>query len=342
VDVRTYRPEDAPRVVALLRAAFGDWPGRRVAAHERPDDFWRWKHERNPHGASYVLLADSDGELAALRSYMTWPLQVGRRLVSAVHTVDIATAPAFRGKGISSDISRQAIEHLRETNSFSLGLPNDMSRSQSERIGWQPVGSFRLWIQVRRPVRVTHRARSLRSPGRSLAVPSVEAPAAANALADSAGVAALLSQCRADGSHLATAADPDYLRWRYEPVLGDYRALTEHDGGALTGLAIFTLRQRGELWEGSVCELFVRPGDRRTARRLLKQVAGCAPHDYLAAAPPAGSGLERTLARSGFVPSPLGARALGVTPYHDGLAPDPLRRESWSLSFGDLERLQLC
>ena len=342
MEVRTYRPEDAPRVVALLRAAFGDWPGRRVAAHGRPEELWRWKHERNPHGASYVLLAERDGQLAAMRSYMPWPLRVGARKVEAVHTVDIATDPAFRGEGLSSKLSRQAIEHLRESNSFALGLPNDMSRSQSRRIGWQAVDPVPIWVQVRRPIRVTHRARSLRSPGRSLAVPSVEAPAAVDALLDSAAVAALLTQCRADGTHLATDVDVDYLRWRYEPLLGDYRAVTEHDGGALIGLAIFTLRQRGELWEGSVCELFVRPGDGRTARRLLKRVAGSAPLDYLAAVPPAGGELQRTLVRNGFLRSPLGGRALGVTPYHDGLAPDPSRRQSWSLSFGDLERIQLC
>jgi GNAT superfamily N-acetyltransferase len=313
-----------------------------VAAHAHPVDLWRWKHERNPHGASYVLLAESEGRLAAMRSYMPWPLRVGARKLAAVHTVDIATDPSFRGKGVSSDLSRQAIEHLRAEKSFALGLPNDMSRSQSRRVGWEPVAPIPIWVKVRRPLRVTHRARSLRSPGRSLAVPSVEAHTAVDCLSDSAPVAALLTQCRADGSHLATDAGAEYLRWRYEPMLGDYRGVTEYDGGALIGLAIFTLRQRGELWEGSVCELFVRQGDRRTARRLLKQIAGSGPLDYLAAVPPAGSELQRALARNGFVRSPLGGRALGVTLYHDGIAPDPRRRGSWSLSFGDLERLQLC
>jgi hypothetical protein len=175
-----------------------------------------------------------------------------------------------------------------------------------------------------------------------LVVPSVEAPAAADCLAELDGLAELLRDSRADGARLATDADASYLRWRYEPLLGDYRAVTEHDGGRLAGLAIFALRRRGELWEGSVCELFVRPGDGRTARRLLRQIASATPHDYLAAVPPAGSALARTLSRTGFVPSPIGGRALGVTPYHDGLAPDPCRRNSWSLSFGDLERLELC
>ena len=118
--------------------------------------------------------------------------------------------------------------------------------------------------------------------------------------------------------------------------------MSEYSGGALTGLAIFGLRQRGELWEGSVCELLVRPGDRRTAARLLRQIVRAAPLDYLAAVPPAGTGQAGTLRRAGFVPSPIGGRALGVTLYADGVRPDPRLRESWSLSFGDLERLELC
>ena len=330
-------------MVSLLRTAFGDWPGRRVAAHARPEEFFRWKHERNPHGPSYIVLAESEGRLAAMRAYMPWPLlSDGGRRLSAVHTVDLATDPDFRGRGLSSKLSRDAIHLLSETKSFAFGLPNDMSTSQSIRVGWQPVGRLPVWVRVRRPLRVVNRARSLKSPGRSLAVPSVEALSAGDCLVDGNGLTELLRDSRVDGARLATDADIDYLRWRYEPLLGDYRAVIEHDAGRLSGLAIFALRQRGELWEGSVCELFVRPGDGRTARSLLRQITGSAPLDYLAAVPPTGSALARTLARAGFFPSPIGGRSLGVTRYHDGLAPDPRRRDSWSLSFGDLERLELC
>jgi GNAT superfamily N-acetyltransferase len=343
LEVRTYRADDAPRAIALLRAAFGDWPGRRVAAYDRPDAFFSWKHERNPHGRSHIVVAESEGRLAAMRAYMPWPLYLnGGDSLNAVQGVDIATDPAFRGRGLSSQMLKGAIEELRETKSFAFGLPNDMSRSQSLRSGWQLVGTLPVWVKVRRPLRVARRAGALKSQGRSLAVPSVEAPRATDLLVDGDGLLELLADSRAHGPRLATDADVSYLRWRYEPLLGDYRAVSEHEGGRLAGLAIFGMRQRGDLWEGSVCELFVRPGDTRTAKRLLRQVARAAPLDYLAAAPPAGSALTGTLARAGFVRSPVGGRRVGVTPYHEGLAPDPRRRGSWSLSFGDLERLDLC
>jgi GNAT superfamily N-acetyltransferase len=343
LEVRTYRADDAPRVIALLRAAFGDWPGRRVAAHARPEEFFRWKHERNPHGPSYILLAEADHRLVGMRAYMPWPLHVnGGERMAAVQGVDIATHPEFRGHGISSEMLDAAIETLRDTKSFSLGLPNPMSTSQGRRKGWQEVGRLTVWVKVRRALRVVHRAGALKTSGRSLAVPSLDAPTANQVLAEPAGVAGLLSQSRLHGPRFATDLDVDYLRWRYEPMLGDYHAVTEYDGGALVGLAIFGVRQRGELWEGSVCELFVRAGDHRTARCLLRQVAQAGPLDYLAAVPPANSELARTLVRAGFVPSPVGGRRIGLTPYNDHLRPDPLRRDSWSLSFGDLERLDLC
>ena len=117
--------------------------------------------------------------------------------------------------------------------------------------------------------------------------------------------------------------------------------MTEYSGGALTGLAIFGLRQRGELWEGSVCELLVRPGDRRTAARLLRQIVRAAPLDYLAAVPPAGTGQAPACCRAAGL-RPLAGRRPGAgrDPLLRPVRPDPRRRDSWSLSFGDLERLR--
>jgi hypothetical protein len=134
----------------------------------------------------------------------------------------------------------------------------------------------------------------------------------------------------------------DYLRWRYEPFLADYRGVAEHTAGRLAGLAIFRARPRGRLWEGTVCELIVRPGDRATAARLLGKVARAAALDYMVAAPVGGSAQARSLLRAGFVRSPAGGGKLGVTPYREGVVPDPFAPESWALSLGDLERLQLC
>jgi hypothetical protein len=277
-----------------------------------------------------------------MRAYMAWPLSANGGAVRAVHSVDIATHPDFRGQGLNLELSKRAIEQLRETTSFSLGLPNQMSRSLSHKVGWQPVARLPLWVRVCRPLRVLGRPRSLRSAAGAASGAPVEAAPAAHVLSDAASVAELLDDSPASPSQLNTAADAGYLRWRYEPMLADYRAVTEHDGGRLSGLAIFAVRRRGELSEAGVCELIVRTGDKRTAARLVRQIVRAAPVDYLAAVPAGGSGQAALLRRAGFVPSPAGGRPLGVTIYREGTEPDPRARRSWSLSFGDVERLQLC
>ena len=226
-EVRTYTSADARAVLGLLEAAFGDWPGRRVAAHGRPEELFRWKHERNPHGASQIFLAEAGGRPIGMRAYMPWPLDVDGRRVDAVHTVDIATHPGHRGGGVNSELADHAVAALRETKQFALGLPNDSSASISSKSSdGRRAGRLPVWVRVRRPLRVARRLGALRSVGRSLAVPSVEAPLAAGILAAGDAVAELLHQPRPSGPHLATLTGVDYLRWRYEPLLGDYRAVS--------------------------------------------------------------------------------------------------------------------
>jgi GNAT superfamily N-acetyltransferase len=211
-ELRTYASADAPAVLELLAAAFGDWPGRRVAAHGHPEELFRWKHERNPHGASHIFLAEAGGRLIGMRAYMPWPLDVDGRRVDAVQTVDVATLPGRRGGGVSSELADHAVALLRQTNQFALGLPNDSSRSISSKIGWLDAGRLPVWVRVRRPLRVARRLGALRSAGRSLAVPSVEAPLAAGVLAAGDSVGELLHQPRTSGPHLETVRGVDLIR----------------------------------------------------------------------------------------------------------------------------------
>jgi GNAT superfamily N-acetyltransferase len=329
VEVRTYREGDAPRTLELLQAAFGDWPGPRVHASDRPAEFFRWKHETNPHGRSLIVLAEEGGRLVGTRAYMPWPLTAGGVETDAVQGVDLATHPDFRGRGVSTALMSHARALLRETRAFSVGLPNQMSRSQSRRAGWRPVGRrLPVCVRVERPLAVLRGARSMRRPVAG-PPPPVEATPAADVLAQADWAAELLEARReASAGRFATATDLAYLRWRYRPVLADYRAIA-YPGA---GLTVFRLSRRGRLNEGTVCEL-IAP-DRRTAARLLRDMARAAPFDYLSAA--------RPLVRAGLVRSPVGARALGVTPYRDGIEPDPTDSRSWALTMGDLERLELC
>jgi GNAT superfamily N-acetyltransferase len=326
VEIRTYRSGDAPAALALLQTAFKRWPGPRVLAADRPADFFRWKHESNPQGASFILVAEEDGRLLAMRAYMPWHLNADGAATGAVQAVDLATHPDARGRGLNTQLQRHAMVELRKNNAFSLGAPNDMSKSQSRKAGWRPIGRLPVWLRLQRPLGVARGVRSIRGPSHG-PPPAVEAATAESVLAQADWAAALPRMARLDAGRYSAVGDLAYLRWRYQPFLADYRAIAL----ANAGLAIFRLRRRGRLNEATVCELLA--DDRRTAARLLRAIAKAAPFDYLSTAVLVrGAGLAR---------SPLGGPLLGVTPYQEHVEPDPARRSSWALTLGDLERLEL-
>jgi GNAT superfamily N-acetyltransferase len=322
--IREYREGDAPAALDLLHSAFPDWPGPRVLAHDRPAEFFRWKHETNPQGASFIVLAEEDGRVIGMRAYMPWPLTAGGVATGAVQSVDLATHPDARGRGVNTQLQRHAMATLRDTTAFSIGMPNEMSRSQSRKAGWRPIGRLPVWVRIQRPLALARQVRGIRRPSDG-AAPTVDAPTAHSVLAQADWAAELPRVVHADQKRFSTAIDLDYLRWRYQPVLADYRAIAHENAG----LAIFRLRRRGSLNEAAVCELLAP--DRGTAARLLRAVADSAPFDYLVAGAPS----------KGLVRSPLGGPMLGVTPYRDTIEPDPAQRRSWALTLGELERIEL-
>jgi hypothetical protein len=160
----------------------------------------------------------------------------------------------------------------------------------------------------------------------------VTARSAAEVLDDGANVS-LLGETGEPGDRLTTAKDLDYLRWRYGQF-EEYRAvrLDADEGG--NGMAIFRPRRHGTFWVLEVCELLVERRDRRTARRLLRQVREAAPADLLSCGFPS----RHEAALCGFVQ--VRHREVLVTyPLQQKLVPDSTRRASWALSRGDLELL---
>jgi len=137
-EVRTYTSEDAPAALELLHEAFGEWPGRQVAAHERPEDLFRWKHERGPHGPSQIVVADDGSRLLGMRAHMHWPLDVDGLRVDAVHAVDGAILPGRKAGQIESALTERADEALRATEQLAFGLDGDPGRRAASR-GRRPV-----------------------------------------------------------------------------------------------------------------------------------------------------------------------------------------------------------
>jgi GNAT superfamily N-acetyltransferase len=329
-DVRPYRREDEPRVLALLQDALGSGP-----VGERTPPFFRWKHEESPFGPSHMLVAEVGDRIGGLRAFMRWRFAAGGREIRAVTAVDTATHPDFQGLGIFSKLTRTALEQLRGDADLVFNTPNERSLPGYLKMGWEVVGRVPVRVRVRRPVRVGRNVRSLRAsepPRRPPPVASAEPVAAA--LEDD-GLPALLDG--GEDPRMATPRDLAYLRWRYACPPGlAYHAVRVRRGGGLVGLGVFRVRPRGALWEATVAEVITGTGDVTAARQVLRGIAGSVAVDHLTCHFPVGSAAARASRTSGYLPAPGGVTFV-VNPLRDDLRPDPRALDSWALTLGDVE-----
>lgn len=328
--IRPYREADEVGVLELLEASLGGSPSGGWAP-----DFFRWKHLANPFGKSLLLVAEQGGRIIGLRAFLRWRFRAGTRNVEAVRAVDTATHPDFQGRGVFSQLTRQALDVLREEVDLVFNTPNEKSLQGYLKMGWSVVGRIPISIRVRRPMRLARHFRSLAAP----AVPggvALDAAPASQVLRDHPALEALLAGDGTREDRLNTERDPRYLRWRYGEAPLDYRAVEERQGDQLLGAAIFRVRRRGVLLETAVGELLAAPGDGRTARRLLRQVIAAAPADYVTGVFPGGSLSARAAHSSGFLRAPKGVTFV-VNPLRSGVRPDPADLRSWALSLGDVE-----
>jgi GNAT superfamily N-acetyltransferase len=330
-ETRPFTSTDEPRVLDLLRASLGGGP-----AGERTAEYFRWKHLRSPFGASALFVAEADGDIVGLRAFMRWRFRTKDGDLDAVRAVDTATDPAFRGRGVFTQLHRYGLEALRGQARLVFNTPNDQSLPGNLKMGASVVGGVPVWIRVRRALSFAGsiRSRALHvSPNRPR--PEVNAPRVAEALDHEEAVSVLLEGIELD-RRITTARSIDYLRWRYEHAHGlDYRAVWEGGASRIRGLAIFRVRPRGRLWESTISELIAPPDEPGVARRLMRNVIRCAAVDHLTCSFTPGSAALRTARRLGFIRSPQ-TMTFVVNPLQN-VGPDPTRLESWALSLGDLE-----
>lgn len=332
VEVRPFRPQDRPQVLELLTAAMAGGP-----TGERTEDFFAWKHERNPFGPSLALVAEAGGELVGFRTFMRWRFVRRGRPLHAVRAVDTATHPECQGRGIFTRLTQRALEVAADDDiDLVFNTPNTRSLPGYLKMGWSPVGAVPIAVRIARPLRFARRLRTRAGPVSSGPVPEVGLPPVAAVLNETAALGALLGRAEQPDDRLRTDRDVAYLRWRYAQAPGlDYRAVAYHFHGQLRGLAIGRPRWRGRLVEFTLSEVIVAEGDRAVARRLLGAVAACGV-DHVAThlgAWPTADGSRR---RAGYVAMPgqsmtLVARSVGRDV---GLRTS---LSDWALSLGDLE-----
>jgi GNAT superfamily N-acetyltransferase len=323
-------PADEPAVLRLLVGSLGQGP-----SGDRSPGFFRWKHLENPFGESFLLVADSEGELVGLRAFLRWRFRQGGRTLQAARAVDTVTHPDHRGKGIFSKLTLHAIDMLRGEVDLVFNTPNSSSLPGYLKMGWRTVGQMSIRVRVRRPIDF---ARGIRSVGDVRARPRREliadAMPAADALTDVEEVAALIADPEPSG-RLITPIGADYLTWRYGRAPLDYRAVVHRDRRGLRGIAFFRVRPRGTLWETTIADVLIRPGDVGAAATLLKRSVLAAPVDHAICHFPTQTAQLTAARRHGFLRSPKG-ELLTVNPLREGLD-DLAAVDAWAVTLGTLE-----
>lgn len=323
IAVRRARVEDDDAVLGLLQASMG-WV---------PDDehlaFFRWKHRENPQGESPAWVALDGARVVGYRTFLRWPFDHGDQRISAVRAVDTATHPDYQGRGIFTQLTRQALAELDDEGvDFVFNTPNDRSLPGYLKLGWQALG--RLPASFRpRSARSLAKLAGARRPAGKWSVPTTAGEPAAEALCKRA-VEALIDGLAGDvdGSSVRTALTREHLLWRYGFSPLDYRAVQLSNADVAEGLAVFRLRQRGPALEAAVCEILLpAPGMVAGRKRLLTKILQTSGADHAVVLGP------RSI-RSGTLPLPAQGPTLVWRPLGQRFTEPPAR---WRLTLGDIE-----
>jgi GNAT superfamily N-acetyltransferase len=333
VVLRAMEDADVSAAVALMTASLGAAPG----GVDR-EALFRWKHLANPFGRSIAFVAELDGEIVGLRTFMRWRFRrsgAGGEVL-AVRAVDTATSPIVQRKGIFSRLTMRALDAAEsEGVAFVFNTPNDRSLPGYLKLGWQQLSDRRLRVRVRRPDRLLRAAasRDLRSGAAASPLAGSELVPAAAFFDDPASVAPFARAQPAPG-RLSTPRWEGYLRWRYAAGPLSYAGLRE--GSPPAAVAIVRLRNRGSLREALVCEAICDPGAESALRRLLARLPSAARADHAVTHLDDGWPAARLLSRAGYVPLPRVGMHFVVRTIAPS-RPDPLEDASWGLTLGDLE-----
>jgi N-acetylglutamate synthase-like GNAT family acetyltransferase len=225
MQIRPATPQDKPAMIELLKKSLGE------GLIPKSEALWDWKHEQNPFGASFVLLAEENNTLIGLRAFMQWQWQWKGLVYKAIRAVDTATHPDHQGKGIFKKLTLQQLELCKQQGiHFVFNTPNDQSRPGYLKMGWVQQGRMPLKLKVLNPV--------------SLAFAMAFKKGKTTTGADDPTpvqqwdprVFELMEHYVHQNDHLTTALSPAYIRWRYAiNPLFRYTYFTDYENFLLIG-----------------------------------------------------------------------------------------------------------
>ncbi|HVG14938.1 MAG TPA: GNAT family N-acetyltransferase [Chitinophagaceae bacterium] len=217
--IRPAGPQDKPTIVDLLKKSLGE------SVIPKSESFWTWKHEENPFGSSYVLLAELDDTLIGLRAFMKWQWQWKGEVYHAIRAVDTATHPDHQGKGIFKKLTLQLAESCRQQGvHFIFNTPNQKSGAGYLKMGWVEQGKMPLKVNVRKPVALLYNKFFDKDKFANDNISTSPSPEWKPEISD------LLHNYIPEPEVLSTRLSTEYITWRYVTnPLHRYQYFTDDD-----------------------------------------------------------------------------------------------------------------
>lgn len=225
MQIRPATPQDKPAMIELLKKSLGE------GLIPKSEALWDWKHEQNPFGSSFVLLAEENGAIIGLRAFMQWQWQWKGNTYKAIRAVDTATHPDHQGKGIFKKLTLQQLELCKQQGiHFVFNTPNDQSRPGYLKMGWVQQGKMPLKLKVLNPISLAFAIAFKKGKG----VVTADDPTPAQTW--DPRVFDLMKNYSVNNEHLNTALSASYIRWRYaDNPLFNYNYFTDFENFLLIG-----------------------------------------------------------------------------------------------------------
>ncbi len=328
MEIRPAREEDLPAIIDLMRSSLGE------SMIPKSESLWKWKHEENPFGKSYVLVAEENGELIGLRAFMQWKWIWQGKTYRAIRAVDTATHPDHQGKGIFKKLTLQQAEMCKnEGVDFIFNTPNDQSRPGYLKMGWVAQGKMPLKIKITRPFALAYAKFFDKDKYKNVVQdPSPEQVWDENVLD------LIKTHKHQHTKQLATPVSAEYIRWRYaENPLFRYNYFTDHKNYIL----ISRNKYQGFAKELRLVEFILLNPDKNINSSIKREVNRfCAQHkiDFISFSGQQFKNYTQYFKWMGIIPvKPLGpivtVRDLNMGNDFEKL----LETGNWNYSVGDLE-----
>lgn len=215
---RSATAKDKSAIIDLLKKSLGD------STIPKSESLWNWKHEQNPFGPSYILLAEENDHLIGLRAFMQWEWKWKGQIYKAIRAVDTATHPAHQGKGIFKKLTLHQIGICKQEGiSFVFNTPNDQSKPGYLKMGWVEQGKLPLKFKLLRPLSLIYfrffkKDKSFKDDDDT-----------SSAQTWGSDITNLIKDNSIKTDQLSSNLSPGYISWRYEHnPLFTYNYFTDH------------------------------------------------------------------------------------------------------------------